>query len=156
MKKKEKKNVRKSEGFTFIETIVVLAIIAILAAGTTVSAEKLLSRARRVAAANQISQYCAGLQSYFLDCGRFPTAEQGLQALWNKPTLFPVPENWNGPYIDKEPSKDPWGSDYRYYTAGSAFMPREVPEGLPFVLLSLGADGEEGGEGEKEDVVSWK
>lgn len=156
MKKKEKKNVRKSDGFTFIETIVVLAIIAILAAGTTVSAEKLLSRARRVSAANQIAQYSAGLQSYFLDCGRFPTDEQGIQALWSKPYLYPVPDNWNGPYIDKEPSKDPWGSDYRYYTAGSALMPGEVPEGLPFVLLSYGADGQEGGEGEEEDVVSWR
>ena len=154
---KEKKNEnKKSDGFTFVETIIVLSIVAVLAAGTTVSGAKLLSKARRVSCQNQIEQYSAGLQSYFLDCGRFPTTEQGLNALWNKPELYPVSEKWNGPYIDKEPSKDPWGSDYRYISRESGLMPGTVPEKLPYVIFSYGADGVEGGEGEAEDVVSWK
>lgn len=146
----------KSDGFTFVETIVVLSIIAVLAAGTTVSAEKLIGKAKRVSAQSQIEQYCAGLQSYFFDCGCFPTTEQGLLSLWEKPDLYPVPENWNGPYIEKKPSKDPWGTDFKYYAHGSAFIPGEVPEKIPFVLLSWGADCKEGGEGEGEDIVSWK
>lgn len=157
MTKKEIQNgIKKSEGFTFIETIAVLAVIAVMAAGTTISAGKIISKARTVSARNEIAQYSGALQSYFLDCGRFPTTDQGLEALWNKPELYPVPENWKGPYVDRKPSKDPWGSDYIYYTGDSAFVPDEVPEGLPFVLLSYGADGQEGGEGEAEDVVSWK
>ncbi|MCQ2573124.1 MAG: type II secretion system major pseudopilin GspG [Treponema sp.] len=157
IKTKEKKNERNNnEGFTFIETIVVLSIIAVLAAGSTVSASKLLAKARRVTARNQIEQYSAGLQSYFLDCGKYPTTEQGLWALWEKPELFPVPEKWNGPYIEKEPCKDPWGSDYRYYSRERGTLPGAAPQKLPFVLLSFGADCEEGGDGEGEDIVSWK
>lgn len=157
MKKKEKENEnKKSEGFTFVETIAVLAVIAVMAAGTTASAEKIISKAKRVSARNEIAQYSAALQSYFLDCGRFPTTEQGLEALWFKPELYPVPENWKGPYIDRKPSKDPWGTDYVYYSGNQTFVSGEIPEGLPFVLLSFGADCQEGGEGDSEDVVSWK
>jgi len=147
---------RKSDGFTFVETVIVLSIIAVLAAGTTVSASKLIAKAKKVSAQNQIEQYAAGLQSYFLDCGRFPTTEQGLGALWEKPVLYPVPECWKGPYIQKEPSKDPWGADYFYFTSGNPAFPGSVPESLPYVLYSFGSDGEEGGEGEAEDVCSWK
>lgn len=153
---KEKFYERESDGYTFVETIVVLSIIAILAAGTTVSAGRLVSRSRRVAARNQIDQLSAGLQEYFLDCGRFPTTEQGIKALWEKPVLYPVPENWNGPYLDKEPGKDPWGRNFQYQSRESSPMFREVPENLPFILFSYGADGEEGGEKENEDILSWK
>lgn len=163
MNKKEDKKVKelinefkKTDGFTFVETVVVLSIVAVLAAGTTVSASKLISKAKKVSAQNQIEQLQSGLQAYFLDCGRFPTTEQGLGALWQKPLLYPVPENWKGPYIQKEPSKDPWGSDYQYCSAESTPLPGTVPEGLPYVLYSLGADCEEGGDGEAEDVCSWK
>ena len=159
MKKKEKKNGKKkneSEGFTFVETIIVLAIVAILTAGTTVSAGRLISTAKRVSAKNQIEQYSSALQTYFLDCVRFPTTEQGLKALWEKTDLYPIPENWNGPYLEKEPAKDPWGADYKYISRESSVMPLQVPDGLPFVLLSYGADGQEGGEKDNEDIVSWK
>lgn len=145
-----------SEGFTFVETIAVLAIGAVLSAGSIVSATKLISLAKKTSAKTQIEQFSSALQAYFLDCGRFPTSEQGLSALWEKPVLYPVPENWQGPYLDREPGADPWGSDFEYISAESSFMPSEVPENLPFVLVSYGADKKKGGEGEGSDIVSWK
>ena len=151
-----KKTKKLAEGYTFVETLSVLAISAVLAAGTSFSASKAISHAKKISAKNQIAQYYAGLQSYFLDCGRFPTTEQGLSALWQKPLFHPVPENWNGPYIESEVSKDPWGGDYKYVSSETSSLPSEVPENLPFVLISYGADGLEGGEGNNEDIVSWK
>ncbi len=146
----------KSEGFTYIETVAVIAIGAVLTAGSVFSATKLIASARKTAAKTQIEQFSCALQSYFLDCGRFPTTEQGLAALWEKPVLYPLPENWNGPYLDREPGNDPWGTDFKYLSSESSALPAEVPEGLPFILISYGADGKEGGEGGSDDICSWK
>lgn len=157
--KNGKKNFSKKKtvaAFTFVETIAVLAIGAVLAAGTTVSATKLIASARKTTAKNQIEQYSSALQSYFLDCGCFPTTEQGLSALWEEPVFYPIPENWNGPYLDRKPSADPWGTDFKYLCASSSPMPEDVPVRLPYVLISYGADGKEGGEGENADIYSWK
>lgn len=103
----------KSDGFTFIETMAVLAIGAILSAGCFFSASKVVEIARKSSAESQIRQYCSALQIYFLECGAFPTTEQGLWALWEKPVLYPVPENWAGPYIDSKPTADPWGTNFK-------------------------------------------
>ena len=146
----------KAEGFTYVETIAVIAIGAVLTAGSVFSATKVIASARKTAARSQIQQYSAALQTYFIDCGRFPTTEQGLRALWEKPVFYPVPEGWNGPYIDREPGNDPWGTDFKYLSAESSVMPPEVPENLPFVLISYGADRQEGGKGDDSDIVSWK
>lgn len=151
-----KKMCGKSEGFTFVETLAVLAIGAVLTAGSVVSASKLIAMARKTAAKSQIEQFSSALHSYFLDCGRFPTTEQGIRALWEKPVLYPIPENWKGPYLEREPGNDPWGTDYQYLSAESSVMPAEVCQGLPFVLISYGADKKEGGEGDSGDIVSWK
>ena len=151
-----KKSGKLSEGFTFVETLAVLAIGAVLSAGSIVSATRLISLAKKTAARSQIEQFSSALQAYFLDCGRFPTTEQGLSALWEKPVLYPVPENWEGPYLDRKPSADPWGTNFEYISAESSIMPSEVPENLPFVLMSYGADKKKGGEGEACDIVSWK
>ncbi len=156
IKKRKKNEDKTSEGFTYVETIAVLAIGAILSAGVVVSASKLISMARKTAAQSQISQYSTALQTYFLDCGRFPTTEQGLEALWERPKLYPIPESWCGPYVDRKPGADPWGTDFKYYSRESTPMSTEIPENLPFILMSLGADGKEGGEGEASDIVSWK
>lgn len=145
-----------SDGFTFVETLAVLAIGAILVAGSTVSATKLIAMAKQTSARNQIDAFQAALQSYFLDCGRFPTSEQGLQALWQKPDLFPVPEEWNGPYLERKPSDDPWGTPFEYISSESSILPAEVPENLPFVIISYGADKVEGGEGNDADICSWE
>lgn len=142
-------------GFTFVETLAVIAVTAVLTSGTLVSASRLVSLARRTSARTQIEHYRSALQTYFIDCGSFPTSEQGLHALWSKPILHPVPENWNGPYIDRAISSDPWGNEYVYCTEGAA-LPVGTPDGLPFVIMSYGADKIAGGEGINEDIVSWK
>ena len=153
---------KEEEGFTYVETVAVIAIGAILTAGSVFSAGKVISAARKTAARTQIEQYSSALQTYFLDCGRFPTTEQGLGALWTKPVLYPVPENWDGPYLDREPGNDPWGTDYKYLSAESSLMPSEVPANLPFILVSYGPDGKEDGQGNSgekggsDDICSWK
>ncbi len=154
--KNRKKGKTMVEGYTFVETIAVLAIGAILSAGSLISATKYISLAKRTSARSQIEQFSSALQSYFLDCGRFPTSEQGLSALWEKPILYPVPENWQGPYLERKPGKDPWGTDFEYISSESSLMPTEVPENLPFILMSYGADKKKGGEGENADVLSWQ
>jgi len=155
-KKTQRNKWKESEGYTFVETLAVLAIGAILACGTTVSASKYISSARQVSARNQIEGFGAALQSYFLDCGRFPTTEQGLEALWEKPVLYPVPENWNGPYLERKPGLDPWKNAFEYISSESSVMPAEVPKNLPYVLISYGADKEKGGSGNDRDIVSWE
>lgn len=136
------------EGWTFIETLIVLGIILVLTASVGFMSIRYLQKAKVVAARNQIETFVTALQAYYLDCGMFPTQEQGLDALYTRPLIEPVPEGWNGPYIAKPVPKDPWGNEYVYMVPG--------PEGLPFGVKSLGADGMEGGEGENEDIVSWE
>lgn len=154
--KKTKSKWWQAKGFTFVETMAVLAIGAVFAAGTTVSATKLIEYARKTAAKSQIEQYSAALQTYFLDCGCYPTTEQGLDALWEEPVLYPVPENWNGPYLRSKPSKDPWGTNFEYISAECSAMPAEVHKKLPFVLICYGSDRKKGGEGDGRDIVSWE
>jgi general secretion pathway protein G len=153
--KKQKRRKKSNQAFTFVETLAVLAIIAVLSAGCTVSISRIVALAKKASARNQIEQFGAALQTYFLDCGRFPTTEQGLQALWEKPLFYPVPENWNGPYLERKPGKDPWGTDFEYLSAESSLMPPEVPENLPYVLISFGADKTRGGNENGADIRSW-
>jgi general secretion pathway protein G len=148
MRKIRQKNVVK--GFTFVETLAAISIGAILAAGAGLSAAKFIDSARKTAAKNQITVSQAALQSYYIDCGRFPSTQQGLGALWEKPILSPIPTEWRGPYVDSEITKDPWGNSYIYEE-------RQNREGqLPFTIISFGADGREGGKGIDEDIFSWK
>ena len=154
--KNEAKNQKGYEAFTFVETLAVLAIMAVLTAGCTVSITRLVSTARKTSAKNQIEQFSAALQTYFLDCGRFPTTEQGLNALWEKPVFYPVPEGWDGPYLERKPGKDPWGTDFEYISSESSVMPSEVPENLPYVLICYGSDKEKGGSAGGTDIVSWE
>ena len=153
---KEKMFGKTQPAFTFVETLAVLAITAALTAGCTISVAKLISSAKKTAAKNQIEQFSAALQTYFLDCGCFPTTEQGLAALWEKPILYPIPENWDGPYVERKPGKDPWGTDFEYLSAESSVMPAEVPANLPYVLICYGADKEKGGKANGADIVSWE
>ena len=142
------KGTKKDDGFSFSETIAVLAIMLILTAGVGFSAAGYVQKARKLSAENQIEIYRLALQSYYLDCGMYPSDEQGLDALWEKPVMHPVPAGWNGPYVNKEIQKDPWGNRFVYSTRKN--------RKLPFTVVSYGSDGLEGGSGDAEDIVSWK
>ncbi|GAB6090419.1 type II secretion system major pseudopilin GspG [Spirochaeta dissipatitropha] len=107
-----------ADGFTFIETIITISIIILLSGSVGFSAFRFLDKARFASATAQIEIYSAALQSYYLDNGHFPSTEQGLSALWEKPYLHPVPGNWFGPYIDRPIDKDPWGNEYQYLSPG--------------------------------------
>ena len=138
--------VRRERGFTLIEIMVVLIIIGLLA---SIVVPKLLGRteeAKRIKAEAQIRNIMSALDLYRLDNGMYPTTEQGLAALVEKPTVGEIPKNWReGGYLDRIP-KDPWGNDYVYISPG---LHGE------YDLYSLGADGEEGGEGKNADIQSW-
>jgi general secretion pathway protein G len=134
-------------GFTFIEIMVAMIILLILLGAAGFGYLRYVARARVVAAKNQIEIFSVALNSYYLDCGRYPSSEQGLATLWEKPVLEPVPAHWEGPYLTKEVPRDPWDKAYEYMTPG--------PHGLPFGIRSLGADGRQGGEGNDRDLVSW-
>ena len=135
-------------GFTLIEILVVIAVIAMLAALVAPNVFRHLGTARDATARTQIEMLGAGLDAYRLDNGRYPTTDQGLDALRVAPTLQPLPPNWRGPYLRRDVPLDPWGTPYVYLSPGEL-----NPNG--YDLLSLGADVEVGGEGEDADIVSW-
>jgi general secretion pathway protein G len=135
-------------GFTFIETVVTLSIILIMTAGVGFTAIRYIESARLASCKTQIETFRLALQSYYLRCGTFPTQAQGLPALWEKPVIAPVPALWNGPYLDRQVPKDPWGREYIYKNPGD--------KNLPWTIMSYGADGQEGGEGQHEDILSWQ
>lgn len=144
MKKKYKKC---EEGWSFVETLIVMAIVLILTAAVGFSAIKQIEKARVVTAKSQIETFSLALDSYFMDVGSYPTKEQGLEALFSKPVSLSNPD-WDGPYITKAVPKDPWGNDYQYIIPGE--------NGLPYGISSLGKDGMEGGEGKDADIRSWE
>lgn len=133
------------DAWTFIETLIVMAIILILTASVGFSAVKQLDKARIVTAKSQLESFSIALDSYYMDIGSYPTQEEGLNVLWQKPQTDN--NNWNGPYLSKPVPKDPWGNNYNYIL--------EV-ENLPYGVASYGKDGMEGGEGNDADICSWK
>ncbi|MFN7834636.1 MAG: type II secretion system major pseudopilin GspG [Burkholderiaceae bacterium] len=137
---------RKSGGFTLIEIMVVIVILGILA---TLVVPKIMGRpdeARAVAAKQDIGSIMQALKLYRLDNSRYPTTEQGLNALVVKPSSEPVPGNWKaGGYLEKLP-KDPWGQRYQYISPG---IKGEID------VFSFGADTKAGGTGTDADIGSW-
>ena len=138
---------RRARGFTLVEIMVVVVIIGILGA---LVVPKLLGRtgeARVTAAKTDIATMSQALKLYKLDNQRYPSTEQGLQALVTQPTSGPAANGWkDGGYMEKLP-KDPWGNSYQYLSPG---IHGEVD------IFSLGADGQPGGTGEDADVGSWE
>jgi len=142
---KKTQSVRRQRGFTLIELMVVLAIIGILASLVVPNILGRADDARMTAAKTDVGNLMQALKLYKLDNQRFPTAEQGLQALVTKPSTEPVPTNWKS-YLDKLPT-DPWGKPYQYLNPG---LKSEVD------VMSWGADGQTGGEGVNADIGSWQ
>jgi general secretion pathway protein G len=132
-------------GITLIEMLVVMTIIALFAALVGPSLWKKSDAARVTAARAQINSFLTALGTYKLDTGTFPTTEQGLQALRVKPGEA---NQWAGPYLPKEVPVDPWGRPYVYKFPGEH---GDEPD-----VISLGGDGQPGGEGLNADIVSWK
>lgn len=139
------KRINKSTGFTLIELLVVLAIIGLLAGLVGPQVMKHLGGAKTKTAQTQIEDFSGALDMYRLDVGSYPTTEQGLKALVEKPSNVNI---WNGPYLKKTKlPQDPWMKDYIYVSPGQHGK---------FDIVSLGADGREGGEGEDKDLLSWE
>ena len=136
---------RAMRGFTLIELMVVLVIIGVLGALIVPNVLDRAAGARVTAARTDVNNLMQALKLYKLDNQRFPSGEQGLQALVSKPSAAPVPGNWR-PYLDKLPA-DPWGNPYQYLSPGLHG---------PVDVLSLGADGKAGGEGRDADIGSWQ
>ena len=143
---------RRRAGFTLLELLVVVSIIAIATAGVAFAirdaAGAPLERAddaRATAAKTDVNNLMQALKLYKLDNQRYPTGEQGLQALIARPTAGPVPPNWK-PYLEKLPN-DPWGRPYQYLNPG---VKGEID------VMSFGADGQAGGEGKNADIGSWQ
>lgn len=134
------------EGFTLVEIMVVVVILALLAG---IILPKIMGRpeeARRTAAMVQMKEVEAGLNLFKIDNGFYPSTEQGLQALVKKPATGEQPKRYkDGGYLNKVP-KDPWGNEFVYLSPG---------QHGEFDLVSYGADGVEGGEGKNVDVENW-
>jgi general secretion pathway protein G len=131
-------------GFTLIEILVVVVILAILAALVGPRLFGKVGQAKQKASSAQIELFRTALDTFRLDVGRYPTTSEGLQALRKQPTGL---DTWVGPYVTKAIPKDPWGQPYVY---------RSPAEHGDFDIISYGADGAPGGEGENKDIVSWE
>lgn len=140
-----KQKIQVQHGFTLLELLVVLAILGALAGLVGPQVMKHLSKSKVQTAKVQIEELAAAMDMYRLDTGRYPSSEQGLLALVEKPGDN---DFWNGPYLRKNKiPKDPWNNDYHFASPGKHGQ---------FDIYSLGMDEKEGGEGENQDIVSWE
>jgi general secretion pathway protein G len=131
-------------GFTLIELLVVLIILGMLSALVAPKFFGKVDKAKIKTTKSQIELIGAALDDFRLDNGRYPTTDEGLKALREKPEGL---DNWDGPYLPKPVPNDAWGHPYQYKSPG---------DHGPYDLFSFGADGVEGGEGDNQDIVSWQ
>ncbi|MGI8784789.1 MAG: type II secretion system major pseudopilin GspG [Acidobacteriota bacterium] len=138
-----KRKPRAQRGFSLIELIVVLVIMGLLAGVVGPAVVRRLQGSRGSIAKQQIAEFESALELYHFDIGRYPTTSEGLNALIQNPGSN---TSWSGPYLKKAVPKDPWNKEYVYRSPG---------QHGDFDLLSLGADGVEGGSGNDADLVNW-
>ena len=141
----KRKNLARQAGFTLLELMVVIVILGVLASMVVPNLMGNKEKADAQKATSDIVALEGSLDMYKLDNHRYPTTEQGLQALVQRPTQEPVPPNWR-PYLEKLPN-DPWGRPYQYLNPGTYGA---------VDVFSLGADGQPGGEGNDADIGSWQ
>lgn len=134
---------RRQAGFTLIELLIVMIILGLLGALVAPKMFQKVGSSKLKAAKAQIAMVGTALDAFRLDVGRYPSSEEGLGALLTNPNM----PNWDGPYLPKEVPPDPWGRAYVYQSPG---------EHGDYDLYSLGADGQQGGDGENADVASWE
>jgi len=138
--------VRRNAGFSLIEIMIVMSIIGLLMAPIAPNFIRQRGKAERGAARAEIELLGTALDTFRLDVGRYPTTQEGLPALIQRP--FGT-DRWDGPYLKKNVvPKDPWGRAYYYRSPGEG--------GRPYDLYSMGADGAPGGEGDNRDIASWE
>ena len=130
-------------GFTLIELLIVVIILGVLAGLVGPRLFGRVGQSRQAAARVQIELLGAALDQFKLDVGRYPTSQEGLQALQQSPGNA---QGWEGPYLKKEVPRDPWGNPYQYKSPG---------DHGEYDVISLGSDGSAGGDGEATDVTSW-
>lgn len=135
-------------GFTLLEILVVIIVLGLLAGLVGPRIIGRVSEAKGATARTQLELLGVALDNYRLDNGYYPTTEQGLAALRERPRAEPVPRNWRGPYLRRDVPLDPWDRPYVYENPGE-----HNPDS--FDLYSYGRDGQPGGEGEDEDVTNW-
>jgi general secretion pathway protein G len=133
---------RRNHGITLIELLVVMAIIAMFLTLVGSRVFRNVEKSKQVVAKNQIHEFETVLDMFRLDVGRYPTTQEGLQALQVRPSGL---DNWDGPYLKKDVPLDPWNHPYVYRCPG---------QHGDFDLIALGADGQEGGEGDNKDVTN--
>jgi len=135
---------KREKGFTLIELLIVMVILGLLTALVAPRLINKIGKSKVKAAKAQIEMFSTALDAFKLDVGRYPTTQEGLKALIENPGV----EGWDGPYLKKKKiPKDPWGHDYVYRCPG---------EHGDYDIISYGADGQPGGEGENKDIVSWE
>jgi general secretion pathway protein G len=138
------KTMKYQAGFTLIELIVVVMIIGLLAGLVAPQFMKQSERAEAKTAKAQIELFGTALDTFRLDVGRYPTSQEGLAALMQKPGGA---DCWDGPYLKKDLPPDPWGKPYIYKSPGDHGV---------YDIISYGADGAPGGDGNNRDITSWE
>lgn len=136
---------RKKKGFTIVELIVVIIIISMLAAFVAPKMFKGLGKAKRDIARSKMATIESAIGLFYLDCDRYPDDSEGLEVLILAPG--DAQEKWNGPYLKQSELLDPWDNPYEYMAEG-------IINPGSYDLVSFGADGEEGGEGDNEDIYN--
>lgn len=138
-----KKKNKVEAGFTLTELLIVVLILGLIVGIVGPTLYKKIAPAKQATARAQIKNFMSGLDSFFIDVGRYPSSDEGLSALRESNGI----RKWDGPYLKQELPKDPWDNPYIYVYPG---------QNGPYDIVSYGADGKQGGEDENRDITSWE